>query len=84
MTTRKKLEAMLIERGMSEGQATKVMDLSIPSLNKLGDNYKITFDRPSDEYPTLIYHIWFATVKPIALKWIDENVPQAWFREMFV
>lgn len=84
LTTREKLEYMLTQRGMYESQASKVMDMAIPELNKLSDDYKITFDRPADEYPAVIYDLLFISIKPIALNWIDKNIPQAWFREMFV
>jgi len=84
MTVREKLESMLIENGMFETQAKEVMEIAIPELNELVENYQITFNRPSSEYPNVIYNILFLAVKPIALKWIDENKPMAWFRSTFV
>jgi hypothetical protein len=72
MTVRDKLESMLIEYGMSELQANQVMDIAIPKLNNFVEDYKITFDRPSNEYPVAFYSILFKVIKPIALKWIEE------------
>lgn len=83
-TTREKLESMLVQNGMFESQAKKVMDIAIPELQKLVDDYDITFDSPSDHYPTLISSVLFIAIKPIALKWIEENAPQAWFKPMFM
>ena len=83
MTVREKLESMLVANGMFENQAKEVIDLSIPKLNELADGYTITFESPSKQYPDMIYNLWFITIKPIALKWIDDNKPMAWFREMF-
>lgn len=84
MTVRTKLESMLVSNGMFENQAKEVIDLAIPKLNELANDYKITFESPDDHYPDVMYKLWFMTIKTIALKWIDENKPEAWFREMFV
>ncbi len=84
MNVREKLENMLVENGMFESQAKEVINLAIPELNVLANDYTITFESPSDSYGDAIYGLWFMAIKPIALKWIDENKPQAWFREMFV
>lgn len=84
MTVREKLKDMLIQRGMFEDQAKEVIELSILELNKDADDYKITFDASSDVYPDGLYAAMFITIRPIALKWIDDNKPRAWFRPMFV
>jgi hypothetical protein len=84
MTVREKLESMLVANGMFENQAKEVIELSIPKLNELADDYTITFESPSNQYPDMIYNLWYITIKPIALKWIDDNKPMAWFREVFV
>lgn len=84
VTVKEKLKNMLMERGMSQSQADAVMEIAIPDLNKLDLDYKITFDSQASGYPNKLYDLWFMHIKPIALKWIDENKPQAWFREIFV
>lgn len=83
-TVREKLEGMLVANGMFESQAKEVIKLSIPKLNELSEDYKITFESPSNKYPDIMYPLWYMTIKPIALKWIIDNKPMAWFREMFV
>ena len=84
MTVREKLESMLVANGMFENQAKEVIELSIPKLNELADDYTITFESPSNQYPDMIYNLWYMTIKQISLKWIDDNKPMAWFRDMFV
>ena len=84
MTTREKLESMLIERGMSIQQANEVMDLAKPKIDEIAENYTITYNTPASEYPDIIYKSLFMLIKPIALKWIEENKPLAWFKPMFV
>ena len=56
----------------------------IESETKIKKPYHITWDSPASDYPDSLYNLWFITVKPIALKWIDDNIPQAWFRMMFL
>lgn len=82
-TVRQKLEKMLIANGMFESQAKEVIEIAIPSLNDLVDDYKITFDSPSSDYPNRLYNTLYLIIKPIALEWIEENKPMAWFKPMF-
>ena len=84
MTVKEKLVSILVSNGMFENQAQEVIELAIPKLNELADDYKITFESPSSHYPDMLYKIWYISIKPIALKWIDDNKPMAWFRDMFV
>lgn len=84
MTTKEKLVNMLVNMGMFESQAKTVIELAIPVLNESTDGYKITWNRPSEEYPKEMYAIWLFQIKPVALKWIDENCPKAWYRSMFI
>lgn len=83
MTTREKLEGMLVANGMSESQAKEVMDIAIPQLNEIVEDYSITWDRDSFEYPSITYPILFQSIKPIALTYIEDKCPNAWFRPMF-
>ncbi|MFZ1787194.1 MAG: hypothetical protein WAT92_02745 [Saprospiraceae bacterium] len=83
MTVKNKLSNMLVEYGMFDSQAEKVMEKAMPELNSLVEDYSISFNRPSDEYPKPIYDVLFLAIKPIALKWIEENIPMAWYKPMF-
>lgn len=82
-TVKQKLESMLIQRGMFESQAESVMEKAIPELNSIVKDYNIRFDSSSSEYPEVIYSILFMSVKKVALEWIEENVPMAWYKPMF-
>lgn len=84
MTVKDKLVQNLINLGMSESQSKEVVDLSIPELQKLINGYSITFYSDCDDYPDVIYGAMMNYIKPIALKWIEENKPEAWFKEMFI
>lgn len=82
MTTRQKFEEILVSNGMFESQAQKVMDTAIPIIDTKHD-YKMTWDRPSNQYPDSLYAALYMTIKPIALQWINDNIPKAWFKPMF-
>ena len=83
MTTHEKLKSMLIENGLFENQAESVMELARPEIDKLFPDYRITWDRPANEYPKQMFNIWFVTMRPIAFNWIEKNCPQAWFKSIF-
>jgi hypothetical protein len=83
MNVRQKLESMLVNKGMFSSQANEVMELAIPILRNIIEGYGIRFESDSDGYPNVIYNVLMMQIKPIALKWIDENKPMAWNREMF-
>jgi len=84
-TVESKLISMLIANGMFESQAKEVMQIALPKLKKettLKD-YSINFSDSDGAYPPIIYNILFSLLKPIALKWIEENKPMAWYKPMF-
>ncbi len=83
MTTQERLINELTKRGMFESQAKEVLELAKPKIESIIEDYKITWNSSSDDYPNSIYNVWFMTVKSIALKWINENKPEAWFKPMF-
>ena len=84
MTVTSKLINMLVQMGVFEQHATQIVELAKPELNKVVNDYTITFNAPSQSYPDVCYNLWIELIKPTALKWIDENLPQAWYRQMFV
>ncbi len=83
-TIKQKLTRMLMQNGMSGTQANEVIDLAIPRMNDIVEDYNIDFNDSSDTYPEAIYTVLFMTVKVTALKWIEDNIPMAWFKPMFV
>lgn len=46
--------------------------------------YRFTWDAPAKDYPDAIYRVLYVKhVKPIAYKWINDNLPMAWYKPMF-
>ena len=83
MNVKEKLKETLVSRGMFPEQADEVLKQAIPVLDRLDPNYVITWDAKSDEYPDSVYKTWMVSLKREALKWIDKNLPLAWYRPMF-
>ena len=75
-----KIKNMLEENGMWGKSVDAVMSKAkeaIPDMkNRWGDDI-------NDYFNPLVAFIWGIT-KNIALEWIDENLPEAWYRPMFV
>ena len=84
MTVRERLEYILFEYGMFEQQARKVMDIAIPKIDLISDEYQIEWDADWGFYTDEMYDYLFDIIKKEALVWIDEHIPDVWFREHFV
>ncbi len=73
----------LIQHGMFDSQAKEVIEIA-----KKNEMFKDTMeDRWHDKidgYPPMIMNIMWIGLKHIALEWIEQNKPQAFFRSMFV
>jgi hypothetical protein len=83
VTIKGKLIKMLEANGMFESQAKEVIELAIPKLNEVVKDYRVDFNDSEDTYPEAIYTVFFMSVKPIALNWINQNKPEAWYKPMF-
>ncbi len=79
MTVQEYMINRLVQNGMFDTQATKVIEM-VKAKNEGFDFW----GKEAEGYPDqLLSVVWF-TVKRNALEWIDENLPRAWFRPMFV
>jgi len=81
MTVEEKIRKMLIQNGLSDDQTDEVIkllkesDLTKSMANRWSDSI--------DSYPSMIITVLWISAKKIALEYIDETFPQAWFRPMF-
>jgi hypothetical protein len=83
MTTQDRLIKMLIACGFAAQQAEQVLELAKPKLNELAGGYAITFHANENQYPEMMYSLWFETIRPTALDWLNQNQPNAWFKGVF-
>lgn len=82
MTIEEKIREMLIERGLFENQAQAVIDMAKTDIQN-----KAMLERWSDDvdgYPQSMLNILWLFIEISTLKWIDENLPLAWFRSLFI
>lgn len=80
MTIEEKIRALLDEHGAG-GYADKLIELA-KSDKSLAEMSKRWAD-DINEYPQIILIQTWINVKEITLKWIDENLPKAFFRPLF-
>lgn len=83
MTTKQHLITFMTQRGMSPEQAEKVFQQALPEIQRNPGDYRVTFERPASEYPRPVLNILCMIIKREALKWIEANIPLAWFKPMF-
>lgn len=80
MTFEQKLKEMLVSRGMLEQQAEEVIQIV-----KRKEYNKPMEDRWQDDisgYPTLLVNLMWITTKAAALDYIEEFLPQVWFKPL--
>ena len=78
------LTTHLTKSGMSEAQSKRVLQKALPHIHSLAPDHGFSFDSPIDGYPAMMKPLLVNITNEQALEWIDENLPQAWFRPMFV
>jgi len=70
----------LTDRGLFEDQAKSVIVNAHVDLEERFDRW----DDPVEDYPDTMLAIVLISVNEAAIAWIDENIPQAWYRGMFL
>lgn len=81
MTFEEKIKELLISNGMFDTQAIAV--LAQAKDDTILSDFKGRWGHDVGDYPAMMTNVVWAGVKRIAVKWIDANVPEAWFRPMF-
>lgn len=81
MTVEQKMKDWLISNGMFDNQAEEVLNLA--KEEELFKSMKNRWQSDSEGYPTALYAVLIISLREIALQWIEENCPEAWFKPMF-
>jgi hypothetical protein len=81
MTVKEKMIESLVNKGMWPDQAEAVFAEALPRLEPKG--YKLTLDAPASDYGEPVYVVASLVLDEVALAYIDQHCPQAWFRPMF-
>ena len=80
MTIKEYLSKALEDRGMFPHQAVEVVAGVVEATTEMAGRW----DDDTEGYPPQMLAVLWYSVDRAALKWIDENLPKAWFRPMFV
>ena len=78
MNIETKIKSMLEEHGMWGKGVDAVMSKAKDEIPDMNWNDNIS------GYPLPLIAVIWLTTKRLALQWIDENLPRAWYRPMFV
>jgi len=81
MTFKTKLTEMLVENGLFDTQAEKVMAALITS--PASDSMKDRWNDDVEGYPDVMLPVLWMGAKREALAFIDKEIPQHWARGMF-
>ena len=75
------MKARLNENGLFDEHVEKIMELAVKDESLSNMNGRWGDDVSG--YPGMMTHLTFRLIRPIAYKWICENIPAAWFRPVF-
>ena len=79
LTVRETVEKRLVDKGMWPKEAKQVVDLVIEQVDQ-----PLRWDESVEGYPPQLIVVLCVIADKVALKWIDENCPLAFYRSMFV
>ena len=72
----------LVNNGMSPEQAAQV--IAKAKEHKPLESFKNRWKDDTTSYPPMMMKVVLLGVKQVAIKWIDENLPGAWYRPLFL
>lgn len=81
MTFEQNMKMLLEQSGMFPEQAQEVIELS--KTDNINESMKGRWSDDVEGYPPMMVKVLWMSTKTIALQWIDENLPEAWYRSMF-
>lgn len=82
MTLENFVRGYLFQNGMFESDVQKVMELAKQD-EVLKDTISERWNDSLEGYPPLFKNLLIVSINAIAVKYIDENCPLAWYRPMF-
>ena len=78
MTIAETMKARLVNAGMFESDAATIMEDA--RSNEALEAMEQRWDDHTEGYPTSVLAATWCSVKELALAWIDEHCPKAWYR----
>lgn len=71
---------------MSDEMVERIFPDVKTELDTLAKKYNYdgwTWMQPEDGYPPMMYNMLMMNIKPIVYKFLDENHPEAWFKDIY-
>jgi hypothetical protein len=81
MTFKEKVLDLLYNNGMFQDQAEQVLERVV--TDDACTDFQGRWNDRVEDYPSLMVNLLWMAVKRVALAWINENCPQAWFKPLF-
>jgi hypothetical protein len=81
LTVKEQMLEGLTSKGLSDDEARIVFAASLERLEPKG--YALSWDAPASDYPEPVYAVASVILDEMALAYIDQHCPKAWFRPMF-
>lgn len=81
MTFRDYMIKSITARGMFKFQAINVFNEYIKSNSNISMSGK--WDDNVEDYPEQMQHILWISVRQFTYRWIEKNLPKAWYKPMF-
>ena len=75
---RGQLEKQLFGLGMFEEQARQVLDNMVANMPEMAERWNDTWLH----YPLQMQPVLWITTKSYALEWVNENLPNAWYKPL--
>ena len=82
MNFEEKIKEMLTGSGMFDSQADAVM--SAFKEDERFDSFEGRWHEEVDAYPPVMVQVVWLGVKRVGLEWIEENIPDAWYKPLFM
>ena len=84
MTIDEKMLQMMVERGLIESQAKEIMQRvkTTTDIPGMPGRWADSTEAYGPQSENIVWLIWLF-VRPVALGYIDEHCPEAWYRSMF-
>jgi len=82
ISIKEELRSRLLICGMSDYQADAVIDVAEHDILMGGIVSK--WHRKVEDYPKPIVDLAWHNLKAVALEWLEENKPLAWFKPIFI
>ncbi len=81
-TVLEQLKKSMAEDGLPSGMIETIIIVLMHNL-EIFNLMKGRWTDPKSDYPDGLHRVIYSNCKPEIFKWLNENAPKAWFKEIF-